>query len=187
MVEAWAARLMHAEGAYFDKEEMARRWFDEEYSPVLEMIDSAGVRGPLETGADAYIRVAGERYRLIREHAWNNDVMDMIREQQQRARRQVLAKHDFHHRPAGQCCDQGPVPRPPVRGISGSRFGPQRAECAGGHPVSLGNRRARCIHRKYESSAVPRARSNQAPGLMCPPPAFAKVETPTRSRQGAFR
>ncbi|SDR73083.1 ParB-like nuclease domain-containing protein [Nocardioides scoriae] len=89
MVEAWAARLMHAEGAYFDKEEMARRWFDEEYSPVLEMIDSAGVRGPLETGADAYIRVAGERYRLIREHAWNNDVMDMIREQQQRARRRT--------------------------------------------------------------------------------------------------
>ena len=33
MVEAWATRLMHAEGAYFDKESMARRWFDEEYLP----------------------------------------------------------------------------------------------------------------------------------------------------------
>ncbi|ROR91933.1 ParB/RepB/Spo0J family partition protein [Nocardioides aurantiacus] len=87
MVEAWACRLMHAERAYFDEETMARRWFDEEYTPVLQMIDDAGVRGPLETGADAYIRVAGERYRLIREHAWNTEVLQMIRDQQERARR----------------------------------------------------------------------------------------------------
>ena len=58
MVEAWACRLMHDEGAYFDKPTMASRWYDEEYTPVLEMIDEAGVRGPDETGADAYLRVA---------------------------------------------------------------------------------------------------------------------------------
>ena len=46
MVEAWACRLMHDEGAYFDKATMAKRWFDEEYTPVVEMIDEAGVRGP---------------------------------------------------------------------------------------------------------------------------------------------
>jgi hypothetical protein len=78
MVEAWACRLMHQEGAYFDKATMAIRWFDEEYTPVLQLIDQAGVRGPQETGADAYIRVAGERYRLIREHAWNEGVMQMV-------------------------------------------------------------------------------------------------------------
>lgn len=77
-IEAWACRLMHAEGAYFDKATMARRWFDEEYKPVLEMIDEAGVRGPGETGADAYLRVAGERYRLLREHQWNRDVMQVL-------------------------------------------------------------------------------------------------------------
>ena len=33
MVEAWACRLMHQEGAYFDKATMAGRWFDEEYTP----------------------------------------------------------------------------------------------------------------------------------------------------------
>jgi hypothetical protein len=65
MIEAWACRLMHEEGAYFDQATMAQRWFDEEYTPVLEMIEEAGVRGRDETGADAYIRVAGERYRLI--------------------------------------------------------------------------------------------------------------------------
>lgn len=78
MVEAWACRLMHEEGSYFDKPTMAVRWFDEEYTPVLKMIDEAGVRGPDETGADAYLRVAGERYRLIREHQWSRDVMQKV-------------------------------------------------------------------------------------------------------------
>jgi hypothetical protein len=87
MVEAWASRLMHDEGTYFDKQTMAERWFDEEYTPVVEMIDEAGVRGRDETGADAYIRVAGERYRLIREHDWNRDVMQMIAEQSRTRRR----------------------------------------------------------------------------------------------------
>src|SRR5215207_10312381 len=95
-----------------------------------------------------------------------------------RAWRQVLAKHHFHQGPTDQCCDQGPVPRPRVRGIRGSRFGPQRAECVGGHLISLGSPRDRCISRKYKSSAVPTARSNQAPGLMCPPPGSAIVELP---------
>ncbi|MEO7351979.1 MAG: hypothetical protein ABIR34_00035, partial [Marmoricola sp.] len=78
MVEAWACRLMHEEGNYFDKPTMAIRWFDEEYTRVLQLIDQAGVRGPQETGGDAYLRVAGERYRLIREHAWNEGVMQMV-------------------------------------------------------------------------------------------------------------
>jgi hypothetical protein len=84
MIEAWACRLMHRERAYFDKETMARRWFDEEYTPVVELIDDAGVRGDAETGADAYMRVAGERYRLIREHDWNRDVMEQIAATQSR-------------------------------------------------------------------------------------------------------
>jgi len=87
MVEAWACRLMHHESAYFDKATMAERWYDEEYTPVLRLIDEAGVRGSHETGADAYIRVAGERYRLIREHQWNRDVMQMVSEQKRPRRR----------------------------------------------------------------------------------------------------
>src|SRR4029453_11022923 len=61
-----------------------------------------------------------------------------------------------------------PRPRPAARGIRGSRFGPQRAECVGGHLISLGSPRARCMRRKYKSSAVPTARSNQAPGADVP-------------------
>jgi hypothetical protein len=87
MVEAWACRKMHDEGAYFDQATMAQRWFDEEYTPVVKMIDEAGVRGRDETGADAYIRVAKERYRLIREHDWNRDVMKMVADQAARKSR----------------------------------------------------------------------------------------------------
>jgi hypothetical protein len=74
-VEAWAARRMHAEKAYMDKETMARRWYAEEFRPVIDMIEDAGVRGPDERPAEAYLRIAGERYRLIREHEWNEEVL----------------------------------------------------------------------------------------------------------------
>jgi hypothetical protein len=77
-VEAWAARTMHAEGAYLDKETMASRWYAEEFRPVVDMIEEAGVRGEDERPAEAYLRVACERYRLIREHEWNAEVMDAV-------------------------------------------------------------------------------------------------------------
>lgn len=78
-VEAWAARTMHAEGAYMDPETMARRWYAEEFQPVVAMIDEAGVRGEKERPAEAFLRVAGERYRLIREHEWNAEVLAAVK------------------------------------------------------------------------------------------------------------
>jgi hypothetical protein len=77
-VEAWAARTMHAEGTYMDKTTMAKRWYAEEFRPVVDMIEDAGVRGEDERPAAAYLRVAGERYRLIRDHEWNAEVMDAV-------------------------------------------------------------------------------------------------------------
>lgn len=88
MAEAWAARAMHQEGAYMDRQTMARRWYDEEFAPVIEMIEEAGVRGKDERPADAYLRVACERYRLIREHAWNEEVMKAIKAGNKKARKQ---------------------------------------------------------------------------------------------------
>jgi hypothetical protein len=69
---------MHAEKAYFDKPTMAARWYAEEFRPVVQMIEDAGVRGDDERPAAAYLRVAGERYRLIREHEWNAEVMEAV-------------------------------------------------------------------------------------------------------------
>ncbi|CAN5358073.1 ParB N-terminal domain-containing protein [soil metagenome] len=85
-VEAWAARTMHAEGAYFDKDTMAARWYAEEFKPVVEMIEEAGVRGDDERPAEAYLRVAGERYRLIREHEWNTEVMEAVTKKRRKKR-----------------------------------------------------------------------------------------------------
>lgn len=79
MVEAWAARTMQAEAELMDKQTMARRWYELEYLPVLELITEAGVKGEDETEGDAYMRVSGERYRLIREHAWNSEIMAQVR------------------------------------------------------------------------------------------------------------
>ena len=42
------------------------------------MIEEAGVRGEDERPAEAYLRVACERYRLIREHEWNAEVMEAV-------------------------------------------------------------------------------------------------------------
>ena len=85
-VEAWAARTMHAEQRYMDKDTMAARWYAEEFEPVVRMIDEAGVRGPDERPAAAYLRVAGERYRLLREHEWNADVLAAVKKRGRRRR-----------------------------------------------------------------------------------------------------
>ena len=78
-VEAWAARMMHAESAYMDKETMARRWYEEEYSPVVELIEEAGVRGSSERPTEAYLRIACERYTLIRDHEWSAEIVKQVR------------------------------------------------------------------------------------------------------------
>ncbi|GAA3511355.1 ParB N-terminal domain-containing protein [Aeromicrobium panaciterrae] len=83
-VEAWATRTMQAEGAYMDPDTMARRWYAEEFKPVVEMIEEAGVRGGDERPAEAYLRVACERYRLIREHEWNAEVMAAVKKGKRR-------------------------------------------------------------------------------------------------------
>lgn len=79
MVEAWGARRMHAEGAYMDRATTATRWHAEELQPVVAMIDDAGLRRSGETPADAYLRIACEKYELTREHTWNGEVLDAVR------------------------------------------------------------------------------------------------------------
>ncbi len=83
-VEAWATRMMHAEGVYMDRETMAARWYAEEFVPVVAMIEEAGVRGEDERPAEAYVRVACERFRLIREHEWNAEVLDAVKKGKRR-------------------------------------------------------------------------------------------------------
>ncbi len=73
-VEAWGFRYMQVERRFCDREEIARRWFADEYTPVVRMLRDAHLLGE-GTEAEAYMRVASERYRLVRTHEWNDDVI----------------------------------------------------------------------------------------------------------------
>ena len=75
MVEAWAARLMFVEGQALDRAEAARRWYAEEFVPVVDMIRDGDLMEKGETPADAYMRAAGERYSIFHNHVWNAEVI----------------------------------------------------------------------------------------------------------------
>ena len=57
---------------------VARRWFAEEYTPVVRMLRSADLIGS-GTDAEAFQRVARQRYRLMRTHEWNDEVIERLR------------------------------------------------------------------------------------------------------------
>ncbi|MEU4672178.1 chromosome partitioning protein ParB [Amycolatopsis sp. NPDC023774] len=77
-VEAWGFRLMQDEGRFTDRAKLAQRWFDEEFTPVTGMLRQADLVGD-RTDAEAYLWVAAERYRLIRTHRWDDDVIEALR------------------------------------------------------------------------------------------------------------
>jgi hypothetical protein len=79
MVEAWGFRMMQERGSFADRVEVARRWFDDEYAPVSEMLRSGELIERGETDAEAYMRVAGQRYLLLRTHEWSDDVIERLR------------------------------------------------------------------------------------------------------------
>jgi len=82
-VEAWGFRLMQDEGCYLDRFMVAQRWYDEEFVPVVRMLRQAGMINT-QTEAEAYMWVACERYRLIRTHRWDDDVISAVRETKRR-------------------------------------------------------------------------------------------------------
>jgi hypothetical protein len=77
-IEAWGFRLMQDEGRFIDRATIAQRWFDEEYVPVAGMLRQADMIGDC-TDAEAYMWVAAERYRLIRTHRWDDEVIEAVR------------------------------------------------------------------------------------------------------------
>ena len=79
-VEAWGFRLMQHEHKFYDRAEVSRRWFAEEFTPVVRMLHAADlVRDG--TDAEAYLFIARERYRLIRTHEWNDEVIEELQRQ----------------------------------------------------------------------------------------------------------
>ncbi len=77
-VEAWGFRYMQDKGQFLNRAEVARQWYAEEYVPVVRMLRAADLVGS-QTEAEAYMRVAAERYRLIMTHEWNDEIIERLR------------------------------------------------------------------------------------------------------------
>jgi hypothetical protein len=86
-VEAWGYRAMQERGSFMDRAEVARTWFADEYEPVAEMLREGGLAASGETETDAYLRVAADRYRVLRTHQWNDEVLDELRRADVKRRR----------------------------------------------------------------------------------------------------
>lgn len=72
-VEAWGFRYMQREGVFYDRQETARRWYEEEYTQVVEMGRDCGVHMD-KTDAELYMWLTCERYRMLRSHRWDEQV-----------------------------------------------------------------------------------------------------------------
>jgi hypothetical protein len=82
-VEAWGLRLMQARGEFMTREQVAETWFREEYEPVTEMMREAGLCGH-GSETEAYARIVSLRYLLLRTHAWNDEVIERLRDELRR-------------------------------------------------------------------------------------------------------
>ncbi|APU18980.1 hypothetical protein UA75_04755 [Actinoalloteichus sp. GBA129-24] len=77
-VEAWGFRVMQDEGRFLDRQAVALRWYEEEFIPVIAMLRQADLIGD-RTEAEAYLAVGEERYRLMRTHRWDDEVIAAVR------------------------------------------------------------------------------------------------------------
>ncbi len=84
-VEAWGFRAMRDRGELLDRETTAALWLETEYRPVVSMLREAQmIAGSTET--EAYMRIAAERYRLLRTHTWSDDVLQRVLQGRRRRR-----------------------------------------------------------------------------------------------------
>jgi hypothetical protein len=76
-VEAWGFRLTQDRGEAISRREAAYLWLETEYRPVVEMLRGADLIGT-NTDSEAYMRVSAARYRLLRTHTWDEDVLAAV-------------------------------------------------------------------------------------------------------------
>ncbi len=88
-VEAWGFRMMQERASFADRQEVAGRWFADEYEPVCAMLREGGLIEGSETETEAYMRLAGQRYLLLRTHEWSEDVVDRLRRSENRKRKRL--------------------------------------------------------------------------------------------------
>ena len=72
------SRLVQDGARFLDRRDAARRWFRSGVAPVVAMLHDAGLVGG-GTDAEAYMRVACDRYRLIRTHESSDEIVARLR------------------------------------------------------------------------------------------------------------
>ena len=77
-IEAWGYRASINSHELIERRDLARLWLEQEFRPVVAMLREADMidKG---TPGDAYMRVAEERFRLMRTHEWNDEVIERLR------------------------------------------------------------------------------------------------------------
>ena len=78
-VEAWGFRAIQARGEMLGREQVAEAWFREDYEPIIAALSEAGMLGEEETETEAYVRIVGERYLLMRSHEWDDSVLERLK------------------------------------------------------------------------------------------------------------
>jgi hypothetical protein len=76
-VEAWGFRSAQDRGESINRRETAYMWLQNEYRPVVEMLREADLIGK-RTETEAYMRISAERYRLLRTHRWDEDILARV-------------------------------------------------------------------------------------------------------------
>jgi len=61
------------------REEVADAGLREDSEPILAAIREGGLIGDDDTETEAYMRVVAERYRIMRTHEWNEEVLERLR------------------------------------------------------------------------------------------------------------
>jgi hypothetical protein len=84
-VEAWGFRAMRDRDEAINRGTTAHLWLETEYRPVVAMLREADLVGD-GTETEAYMQIAAERYRLLRTHTWNDDVLQQVIEGKKRRR-----------------------------------------------------------------------------------------------------
>ncbi len=79
-VEAWGFRTIQDRGEAINRRETAYLWLENEYRPVVAMLREAHLVGS-QTETEAYMRVGAQRYRLLRTHRWDEEVIQAILEE----------------------------------------------------------------------------------------------------------
>jgi hypothetical protein len=85
-VEAWGFRTIQDRAEPINRRETAFAWLENEYRPVVAMLREADLIGD-QSDTEAYLRISAERYRLLRTHRWDEEVLRRVVEGEERGGR----------------------------------------------------------------------------------------------------